>query len=325
MSAVSYSGATTGNSINVAEILGLGAIITLLFNRNRAFTKDLLARVAPESRFRSRLAETVWPKVNELTLLDQFRADHLACYFQQAVDKPGDIIECGVYQGGTSLLLASMLQLYGIRKKVYLLDSFAGLPAPDRRFDSYYSAGWLRADEKTLRSHIERLGLSSYCVVKKGWFKDTLKEMGENQRFCFVHVDCDLYDSCNDCLTYLYPKVVDGAPIVFDDYYDSSGGVQKAVDAWTARTREIIHLGPAPQATIIKGMTHADQPGSVVYSTSHLEGNLPYMRYLEGMSELLSEVAEEFSVFAQILSGREGSPSLRSKAFAPLFQALLGS
>jgi hypothetical protein len=334
--AASASSSTiTTSPVDPAGILSVGSIITLLFNRNREFTAELMASVAPKARFRSRIAETLWPKVTDLTLVDQFRADQLAWYFEQALGQPGDIIECGVYRGGVSLLLASILREFGIRKKVYLLDSFGGLPAPDRRYDAYYSAGWLRSDQKAVQDQIDRRGLAGYCVVKKGWFEDTLKEFDAGHRFCFVHVDCDLYSSCMDCLTQLYPKLVDGCPMVFDDYYDSSGGVQKAVDAWTAKAAEVVHLGPAPQATVIKGMT-AETPGvrtwkpanatGPIYSTTHLEGNQAYMSFLAGMTDLMQELAVDFGRFSRTMSGqRDGDGSLHSPALPKVFQALLGN
>jgi hypothetical protein len=313
--------------------LALGTLMTFLFNRNKDFTKNWLVETGARGAYRSRLFQMLWPSVSEFTLLDQFRADHLLGYFESALDRPGDIVECGVYTGGISLLLASVLREFGIKKKIYMFDSFAGLPAPNREFDAYYGAGWLRADEKTLQALIERRGLGQYCVIKKGWFRDRLPELPKDQQLCFVHVDCDLYDSCLETLQHLYPKLVAGAPMIFDDYYDGSGGVQKAVDDWVSHTGEIIHLGPAPQATILKGITakntavscfHADGTSAPDYSTDHLQGNKLYLHFLNQMSELLSSIGQEFDQFARTLTNQSDSDrALGARSFGTVFRALL--
>ena len=45
---------------------------------------------------------------------------------------PGDLIETGVWRGGMSIFMRGVLKAYGITdRKVWLADSFQGLPAPD--------------------------------------------------------------------------------------------------------------------------------------------------------------------------------------------------
>ena len=43
---------------------------------------------------------------------------------------PGNIIECGVYRAGTTVLLARMLSQHQLTKRIYALDSFSGF-APE--------------------------------------------------------------------------------------------------------------------------------------------------------------------------------------------------
>src|SRR6476661_4296757 len=47
-------------------------------------------------------------------------------------DIPGDIAECGVWNGGSMLLAAMALKHFGdTSRKVFLYDTFAGMPQPD--------------------------------------------------------------------------------------------------------------------------------------------------------------------------------------------------
>ena len=45
---------------------------------------------------------------------------------------------------------------------------------------------------------------------------------------------------------------------VFDDYHHPSGGVRKALDEWVADTGELIHVGPASQCFVMRGVSAGD-------------------------------------------------------------------
>jgi hypothetical protein len=78
--------------------------------------KSLVAAVRPFSM------------VNEDSLL--FLAEQVATTLRSAV--PGHFVECGVWRGGASFLMAGLLRLGGSRdRKVWLFDSYEGLPPPD--------------------------------------------------------------------------------------------------------------------------------------------------------------------------------------------------
>ena len=50
-------------------------------------------------------------------------------------------------------------------------------------------------------------------------------------RFCFAHIDLDLYQGVRDSLDFLYPRLSHGGVIVLDDYgFASCPGARKAVD-----------------------------------------------------------------------------------------------
>ena len=80
------------------------------------------------------------------------------------------------------------------------------------------------------------------CIVKKGWFPETAKGL-ENERFCFVSLDTDLYDPILAGLEFFYPRMVNGGVILIDDYFDKlTIGVAKAVESFCAQN----HISFAP-------------------------------------------------------------------------------
>lgn len=67
-------------------------------------------------------------------MLPLARFDNLKSCIEQIVrDKvPGDLIETGVWRGGACIYMRAVLYAYAVRdRKVWVADSFEGLPEPD--------------------------------------------------------------------------------------------------------------------------------------------------------------------------------------------------
>lgn len=151
---------------------------------------------------------------------------------------PGDVAECGVYQGSTLIPEALFLHQNNIPKTLFGCDSFEGFDEavlleialggtadPQKKIGGFNDTSLRLVQEK-----VQRLGLNDRVHLLKGYFEETLNELSE-RRFCFVHLDCDLYDSYKSCLEFFYPRLVPGGIILFDEYNDSSWpGCNKAVD-----------------------------------------------------------------------------------------------
>jgi len=314
------------NRSDSTELLALGYMLIREFARNEPFTASLIGRR------KTSLFSKLWAQFAHLSMIDEFRAESIFNYLEDASDKPGNVAECGVCSGGTSLFIASVLRDLRVRKKVYMFDGFAGLPEPDRQYDRYYEAGSMKGNYRNLLESINRYNLADYCVVRKGWFSETLPKIPPDDQFCFVHVDCDLHKSAVECLVNLYPKIVPGGAIVFDDYYDGSGGVQRALNDWAAETREIIFLGPFGQAAILKGMTPsiaksrgfvAKGTRSPTLSVERLRNQTNYARYLRQLSQLWKRGGLDIERFVAVCEGRAGrNPDLRSTSFLPFSRAL---
>lgn len=137
---------------------------------------------------------------------------------------PGDLIETGVWRGGACILMRGILASYGDSgRKVFVADSFEGLPRPDPKYradrrDRLYSFAELAVSEAEVRENFAKYDLLDDRVVfVKGFFKDTLHGI-DSDRFALIRLDGDMYESTMDALTALYDKLSPGGFAIIDDY-----------------------------------------------------------------------------------------------------------
>jgi O-methyltransferase len=195
----------------------------------------------------------IWEAVGKLSLLGAAKAYMVYRLAQRALTLTGDFVECGVYRGGTCLMLGLLLEQARLEKQVFMCDTFAGLPKPDRRFDKAYVEGAMACGPDAVFEAVRSMGLSSRCTLRPGLFSDTFRLFSKEQSFALVHIDCDLYQGTKESLEFLYPRLSDGAPLILDDYYDESHGVMLAVNEFAERHELVIHLSAWGQAFVIKG------------------------------------------------------------------------
>ena len=108
-------------------------------------------------------------------------------------------------------------------RKVYVADSFEGLPPPN--LETYpQDAGWnfhqykeLAVSLDDVKNNFSRYGLLDEQVVfVKGWFTETLPSL-EAGPFSLMRLDGDWYESTYVALEALYPKLSPGGFIILDD------------------------------------------------------------------------------------------------------------
>jgi hypothetical protein len=237
--------------------LTMGVCRAFRFVSPRWFGRLMSGAFPAEQKFAQRVGvpgfAEAWTVANPHTLLDVFRLANLARLLHGTQMLPGDVFECGVASGGTSLLLAMLLERWGSDKRLWLFDSYQGLSEPDRRFDRGYERGQFAHSLESVRELMERHGVAHRCVFEKGWFADTLPRLSAAQQFSFGHVDCDLYHPARECIAQLYPRLPAGGALAFDDYYDGSLGVFRAVNSSFAPLGEVVQLAPSCQAFVVKG------------------------------------------------------------------------
>jgi O-methyltransferase len=176
----------------------------------------------PEGR---RFATELPPGI--MTMIGQERLDDLQFCVSDAIERgvPGDVIETGVWRGGSTILMRAILKAYGDEdRSVYVADSFEGLPPPNPErypadeglFFNLHPA--LAVSLEDVQAGFERYGLLDDRVVfVKGWFRDTLPGLRDHQ-WSVIRLDGDLYESTMDTLTNLYPGLSPGGWLIVDDY-----------------------------------------------------------------------------------------------------------
>jgi Macrocin-O-methyltransferase (TylF) len=172
------------------------------------------------------------------------RLDHLQACVVDIVRRevPGDLIEAGVWRGGTSIFMKAVLEMEGAReRRVWVADSFEGLPQVDPLLHPKEARAMegktIKQDYRNFAASLEEVkhNFSTYGLLDpqvhfvQGWFKDTLHGVPADQ-FAIVRLDGDLYDSTIDALTALYPRLSAGGYLIIDDYAD---------DLWTECRRAV--------------------------------------------------------------------------------------
>ena len=124
-----------------------------------------------------------WPaKAETMTGLKRLANARFCIETVLADSIPGDIIETGVWRGGMSIFMRGVLKAHGVTdRKVWLADSFQGLPRPDPiRYPADRGLHFWRHDilsvgVQQVRHNFERYGLMDDQVgFIVGWFRDTL-------------------------------------------------------------------------------------------------------------------------------------------------------
>jgi predicted O-methyltransferase YrrM len=218
----------------------------------------------------------LWPQVAGIAILHPLQALNIVERLDHALQQqlPGDVIECGIYRGVTSILMAKLMDLRQSNKKLFLFDSFQGLPEPDRQVDASarFQKGAWAASRQEVEALLVKYKVAQRCVIHEGWFSQTLPKLNGAQQFCFAYIDADLHASTMDCLKHIWKRMGPNAVAVFDDYHHPSGGVRKALDEWVRESGELIHAGPASQCFVIRGMRAGNAAGAAI-SFDYLRGN----------------------------------------------------
>lgn len=151
---------------------------------------------------------------NTEAMLDFPRAVNL-CHLLMSVESvPGDVVEFGCYKGHTAALMAAITG-----KRVWLYDSFQGLPEPgpeDEGRRSDFQKGYLKADRQDVAMTFHNAGLDHPNLVVSDI--STLNPAYLPGKIAFAHIDLDLYEATLDALDIVWERLSNGGVVVVDDY-----------------------------------------------------------------------------------------------------------
>lgn len=179
-----------------------------------------------------------WP-VHADTMIGIKRLENIEYCFRQVIKEkvPGDLIETGVWRGGSTIFMRALLKDSNITDRtVWVADSFEGLPKPDEnkyaadKRDKHYKYKELAIPLEEVKNNFKKYGLLDDNVkFLKGWFKDTLP-VAPIDKIAILRLDGDMYESTMDGLENLYPKLSIGGYIIIDDWGAVKGCKQAVND-----------------------------------------------------------------------------------------------
>jgi len=176
---------------------------------------------------------------------------------------PGDFAELGTGLGGTSVFFARLAKQHG--RKFLAVDSFEGLPEPDlnNKDNHYFVEGDYRprngVDQlQAWMEYKKGFDIDDVLYTEKAFFKD-LKIPPVFDKFAFVHLDSDLYDSVYDSLEKVWDRVSVGGAVAIDDFFHHAQGPARAVSDFfrkrgnPAGEPPLLYVVPTYAVLIIKG------------------------------------------------------------------------
>jgi predicted O-methyltransferase YrrM len=163
----------------------------------------------------------------------------------------GDVVECGVWRGGVSIMMAAVLKLCHSSKRLFCFDTFEGMDEQVKKeaeqgLAPVDWAGSFHADYVRSLSGLENVKnnflncelLDDNLVFIKGDVLQTLEDSTNvPEKIALLRLDTDLYDSTKRELEILYPRLVPGGILIIDDY-GAWPGCKKATDEYFADKRK---------------------------------------------------------------------------------------
>lgn len=174
--------------------------------------------------------QSAYQSVRLNTLVDIYRCHELWTLVGQLADIDGDIIEIGVWRGGTGCLMARATS-----KKVVLCDTFAGVVKAGESDNFYKGSEHADTSAQIVETLSAKLGLTNIEILQ-GVFPDETGKAVADRKFSLCHIDVDVYESARDILDWIWPRLSIGGAVVFDDYgFARCDGVTKLVNERMAR------------------------------------------------------------------------------------------
>jgi len=174
---------------------------------------------------------------------------------------PGDILECGVWKGGSMMAVAeTLLRLGNKEKHLYLFDTFEGMTKPgqedaflkqskfpdedwvtaEEKFEATkideHSSDWLQASMEGVQTRMEETGYDKEKIhLVKGPVEETIPAQAP-EVLSLLRLDTDWYESTRHELVHLFPRLSSKGVLIIDDYGHWLG-VKKATDEYIAERK----------------------------------------------------------------------------------------
>ena len=186
-------------------------------------------------------------KIKSITMTSTSRLSGiaLAMRYIRANGIEGDVVECGVWAGGSIAAAALLGANDNIPRKYWLFDTFEGMTRPSMHDpkeaqDGYLKmkhsnddgSNWCEVNEGQVRKNLIDAGVDvSTCIFVAGDVGKTLAEERLPTKIALLRLDTDWYESTLIELEILFPKLASGGVLIIDDYGHWEGA-RKAVEEY---------------------------------------------------------------------------------------------
>jgi len=171
-----------------------------------------------------------YDKAKHNTLVDIYRMYELWTLVEETAKVGGDILEIGVWQGGSGCLMAKRAQMLDSKTKVYLCDTFAGVVKAGKEDGSYRDGEHKDTSVALVKALQSDLNVTNTKILT-GIFPDDTGGQLDSKRIRLCHIDVDVYQSAKDSVDFIWDRMPLGGAIVFDDYgFVGCEGVTRYVD-----------------------------------------------------------------------------------------------
>lgn len=241
---------------------GRGRVATLLYSNAFLFLNKMTTRLGIRITSVSENAIDMEDEFKELyekckgftmTSIERMYSLYKAVEYVVRFEIPGDFVECGVWEGGSCMLMAQTLARKGdLTRKIFLYDTYTGMARPTEEDytlkDGHQAVDIWRRDEKEgynkwcyvpldeVRRNVLSTGYpEERLVFVKGMVEDTIPRTTP-KAISILRLDTDWYESTLHALRHMYPLLVERGALIIDDY-GVWAGARKAVDEYLAENK----------------------------------------------------------------------------------------
>ena len=186
-----------------------------------------------------------------LTTVERCYSLYKAIQYITKGDIQGDIVECGIWRGGSAMLAAlTLIQNNQTHRKIYLYDTYEGMSEPtDKDIDIHgvpYRLLWKKEKElltvslDEVKNNMLSTGYPKENIIfVKGMVEKIIPRTLPN-KIALLRLDTDLYESTYHELIHLYPKVTTQGVVIIDDYGHFQGSQEATDKYFSQESRQVL-------------------------------------------------------------------------------------
>lgn len=205
-------------------------------------TKCLTLQTRWSLRIKTEVSDAYWIQIHKIQNQKIFLNTWLYSYAKAYKNTKLSVAEGGVFRGDFAKYINKVFP----DSKLYLFDTFEGFDHRDVEYESNNYKFGLNDNEfsdTSLDVVMEKMEHPKNIIIKKGFFPETAADVDD--RFCFVHLDFDLYVPILEGLRFFYPKMVEGSVILIHDYYNIGlPGVKDAIEDYEKEIGRTLYKTP---------------------------------------------------------------------------------